>query len=224
MVSQTFILGKETSLTKVNTLPAKALLAKVCLKFGKCCYRIIWTCSLVLRRFSKPTIVGVRVHYPVELCLSSSSVIMPLSFVEGDGTLTMKQNSVICRGCVVLLVGNSKITIGEGSCVGDYSSLLSWGCGNIVIGSNVQIASYCHVVSKRTSINNDGSLTAEGVETSIGDGTWIGSNVTIIDGVTIGRNVVVGAKSLVNCSVPDNSIVYGVPAKVVAMRKCINLQ
>ena len=33
-------------------------------------------------------------------------------------------------------------------------------------------------------------------------------------GVTIGKNAIIGAHSFVNCSIPDNSIAFGVPAKV----------
>ncbi len=143
---------------------------------------------------------------------------MPGSFVEGTGTLTLGKNAAICRGCVVMLVGESTITVGQNSIVGDYSSLLSWGTSRISIGSNVQIASYCHIISKRTDITENGALFAVAVDTTIGDGTWIGSNVTILDGVTIGRNVIIGAKSLVNSSIPDDSIAYGIPAKVVRAR------
>lgn len=218
LFGQTLECGRESILTQVNTFGIQRILPKISSRLRKASSKAIWIASSVLRLLKRPTFFSVRLRYPVKLCLNETSIIMPLSFVEGNGTLTMKQHSAICRGCVVMLVGNSQITIGERSCVGDYSSLLSWGEGNITIGSNVQIASYCHIVSKRTLVNKDDSLSAVGVDTSIGDGTWIGSNVTIIDGVTIGRNVIIGAKSLVNCSIPDNAIAYGIPAKVVRLR------
>ena len=49
----------------------------------------------------------------------------------------------------------------------------------------------------------------------IGDNVFIGSNTTILYDVRIGSNVVVGAGSLVNKDIPDNSVVCGVPAKVI---------
>ena len=50
----------------------------------------------------------------------------------------------------------------------------------------------------------------------IGDNVFIGSNTTILQNVKIGSNVIIGAGTLVNKDIPDNSVVVGVPAKVVA--------
>ena len=44
---------------------------------------------------------------------------------------------------------------------------------------------------------------------------WIGGNVTILPGITIGNNVVIGAGAVVTKDIPENSLVMGVPAKVV---------
>jgi len=46
-------------------------------------------------------------------------------------------------------------------------------------------------------------------------GTGIAVNVTILPGVVIGRECVIGASSLVTKDVPDYSIAFGAPAKVV---------
>jgi acetyltransferase-like isoleucine patch superfamily enzyme len=44
---------------------------------------------------------------------------------------------------------------------------------------------------------------------------WIGAGVTILPGVTIGENAVVAAGTVVNKDVPANTVVAGVPAKVI---------
>ncbi|HAY61599.1 MAG TPA: acetyltransferase [Acidaminococcaceae bacterium] len=49
----------------------------------------------------------------------------------------------------------------------------------------------------------------------IGDDVWVGGNVTILPGVTIGSNVVVAAGAVVTHDVPDNSLVAGVPARII---------
>lgn len=49
----------------------------------------------------------------------------------------------------------------------------------------------------------------------IGNDVWIGGNVTILPGVTIGNNVVIAAGAVVTKDVTDNSLVGGVPAKLI---------
>lgn len=69
------------------------------------------------------------------------------------------------------------------------------------------------------STNEDGSLQTENdwkvVETFVKKGASIGSSATILCGVTIGENSIVGAGSVVTKDVPPNTIVAGVPAKVI---------
>jgi len=63
------------------------------------------------------------------------------------------------------------------------------------------------------SVPNERALTGDPIE--IGNNVWIGENVCILKGVRIGDGVVIGANCVVTKSIPDNSIVAGVPAKVI---------
>ena len=52
----------------------------------------------------------------------------------------------------------------------------------------------------------------------IGPGSWIGTNATIVGSVKIGANSIIAAGALVNKDIMPNSIVAGVPAKVISIR------
>jgi len=49
----------------------------------------------------------------------------------------------------------------------------------------------------------------------IGSGTWLGTNVVVLPGADIGRNCAIAAGAVVRGTIPDHSVVAGVPAKVV---------
>lgn len=55
---------------------------------------------------------------------------------------------------------------------------------------------------------------------SIGNDVYISAGARIIGKIHIGNNVIVAANAVVNRDVPDNSIVAGVPAKVIRNVDC----
>lgn len=50
---------------------------------------------------------------------------------------------------------------------------------------------------------------------TIGDNVYIGNNTIILPGVKIGNNVIIGAGSVVTKNIPDDSVVAGIPAKII---------
>ena len=44
---------------------------------------------------------------------------------------------------------------------------------------------------------------------------WLGAGAKILPGVTVGENSIVAAGAVVTKSVPKNSVVAGVPAKII---------
>ena len=84
--------------------------------------------------------------------------------------------------------------------------------GNRVnFGPQVMIITGTHQIGHTE--NRLGKLSPDTVV--IQDGVWIGARVTILPGVTIGTGAVVGAGALVIRDVPPNTIVAGIPAKVI---------
>jgi acetyltransferase-like isoleucine patch superfamily enzyme len=66
--------------------------------------------------------------------------------------------------------------------------------------------------------NPNTRIDEQGVTTKavvIGDDCWIGANAVILPGVTIGEHCVVAAGAVVTKDVEPNTVVGGVPAKVI---------
>ncbi len=87
--------------------------------------------------------------------------------------------------------------------------------GGITIDDNVLIAPKVSLLTEAhpTSINDRHSLIPKPIH--IKKNAWIGAGGIILQGVTIGENAVVAAGSVVSKDVPDNTIVGGIPAKIL---------
>lgn len=132
------------------------------------------------------------------------------------------------------LIGKS---VGEGFCLfppfyTDYGQ-------NITIGKNVFLNTSCHFQDQGGITIGDGTLIGHNVVLAtlnhnedparrsetipspiiIGKNVWIGANATITPGVTIGDGTIVAAGSVVTRDVPPDTIVGGVPAKVLRQVK-----
>jgi|SRR6476620_6228646 len=87
--------------------------------------------------------------------------------------------------------------------------------GGIQIDDDVMLAPGVKLLSEGhpTTATERQHLTAGKIH--IKKNAWIGSNAVILQGVTIGENSVVAAGAIVSKDVPDNSIVGGIPAKII---------
>jgi acetyltransferase-like isoleucine patch superfamily enzyme len=91
---------------------------------------------------------------------------------------------------------------------------------DIFYPQKISIGNNCVIGYNSTVLTHDISVKEwKTGNTKIGNNVLIGANSTILAGVTIGDNVVVSAMSLVNKDVPANTMVGGVPAKVIKKLK-----
>lgn len=93
---------------------------------------------------------------------------------------------------------------------------------HVIFGPHVSIRGGDHrvnIIGKYIDTITDDEKLPENDKDVVFEGdNWIGMNVTILKGVTIGRGSIIAAGSVVVKSVPEYSIVGGVPAKVIKER------
>jgi acetyltransferase-like isoleucine patch superfamily enzyme len=88
---------------------------------------------------------------------------------------------------------------------------------NVIMGPGVKIFSENHIYADLDiPIKNQGEMR---LDVLIEEDVWIGANAIILGGVNIGKGSVVAAGAVVNKNVLPYSVVGGIPAKCIKMRK-----
>jgi acetyltransferase-like isoleucine patch superfamily enzyme len=109
------------------------------------------------------------------------------------------------------------VRIGARCVIGRGSHIV--GHWSIDIGDDIQTGPYVYITDQNHSyVDPDVPIGRQWpVEASvrIGSGSWLGANAIILPGADIGEHVVVAAGSVVRGTIPDHSVVAGVPARVV---------
>lgn len=107
------------------------------------------------------------------------------------------------------------ISVGKGFYANFNTTFLD--CSLIKFGDHVLVGPNCSFITVTHPVDPQGRL--DGLEfakpITIGNNVWFGCNVTVLPGVTIGDGAVCGAGAVVSKDVPANTVVVGVPAKVV---------
>ncbi|WP_062304537.1 DapH/DapD/GlmU-related protein [Demequina subtropica] len=137
------------------------------------------------------------------------------SVFQNEGTITLGEDAWFlnreARSTFVVMPG-AHLEIGHRFFA---NAGVTIGCHQaITIGDRVQIGPYAAIFDT----GNHELVAGEGIKISpvrIGDNVWIGRSAYIMPGVSIGTNAIIGAGSVVTKDVAANTVVAGVPAKVI---------
>lgn len=185
-------------------------------------------------RVSNPKFRGVK------FCLSGRNNIIEL----GD--------SVFMRNVVFEISGNNNVVrIGKNCSFWEGGRIRIEGNGqNLIVGENTNLVNvffsmgddgndviigkdclFSSGVVFRTwdnhsivSVDDLNRRICYGKTITIEDHVWIGNDVVVLKGVEIGADSIVGTKSVVSKSIPSNSLVVGIPAKVVKKNVSWNIK
>jgi len=120
-------------------------------------------------------------------------------------------------------IAHPSAVIGEGASIGPGTVVMP----NATIGPLAEVGRHC-IVNTNASVDHetvmsDFSSVAPGVHTGgcvkIGARSAIGIGAAVKHGVVLGADVVIGASSYVDKDIPDRTVAYGIPARIIRRRE-----
>jgi acetyltransferase-like isoleucine patch superfamily enzyme len=137
--------------------------------------------------------------------VDTARIIAPSS----DHEVKIHAGAVVNRDCEII----GPVTLGKRSFINRGGFVQ----GHVTIGISVAIGPFVRIVTDDHELGTPHRRAGQSFSRpiSIGNGVWIGSSVTILGGVTVGEGAVIGAGSVVTRDVPPNTIVAGVPARII---------
>lgn len=181
-----------------------------------------------LRRFGRIFIHRTsRIKCPSKIITIGNLTIDRGCYIDALSTdgINLGNNVSIGKNTTIECTGTLKL-LGKGLSVGNNVGLGThgfFGCaGGIIIGDDTIFGNYISLHSENHNFaDHDVPIRLQGVNRKgirIGCNCWIGAKVTILDGAEIGDGCIVAAGAVVRGKFPPNSIIGGVPAKIIKSR------
>lgn len=133
------------------------------------------------------------------------------------------EDGVKIGSCSKIIITGTVSELGKGLWIGkncSFSENTFFGAaGGIRIGKDVIAGQNVRFHAENHNYNDPNipirlqGVNRRGIE--IGDNVWIGAGVVFLDGAKVGNNSIISANAVVQKKFPDNSIIGGVPAKVI---------
>lgn len=128
------------------------------------------------------------------------------------------ENVTIKKGVIWFEDNGCTIKIGKGTTIENAQLAVAEDGSNLHIGSDCMLSSNIRIITTDSHSIVDlstGLRTNKAADVIIEDHVWIAYNVSVNKGCHIGKNAVIAGNSVVTKDVPCNSIVAGIPAKIV---------
>lgn len=125
------------------------------------------------------------------------------------------------RGTIHKFPQLGKVVINENVEIGANTTIDRGSLDDTVIGANSKIDNLCHI-AHNVKIGRNVIMAAQcGIAggTVIGDDVTMSGQIAVIDNVIIGKNATIGGKSGIIGNIEDGSVVWGMPAKPLAVAK-----
>lgn len=142
---------------------------------------------------------------------------MPVSLTQrGLGKLCIGTGTTIRKGVSITVRGDGDVRIGDYCSIGRNTIIKSMGTEGIEIGNNCKISWECiFIPSDHHMVQIDGADIGFEDKIEIGNNVWIGARVIVLKGTKIGDNCIVAAAAVCRGNYPENSIIAGIPGKVI---------
>ena len=201
---------------------------QLCIKYGFMMIRGKLL-SVGNRKIASSVFVGSRVKTYEKKYLSIGAktkihdgVVLNALSCEG---ISIGENCVIGSRSIMECTGGLS-TLGKGIKIGDRTTFNNdcffGAAGGIEIGSDVVAGQYVRFHSENHKYDDleilikDQGVIHKGIK--IGNNCWIGSGAVFLDGSELGDGCVVAANAVVTKAFPENSVIGGVPAKILKYR------
>ena len=149
-------------------------------------------------------------------------------FLGRDLELKIEPRGEIRFGRFVWIGDGTKIRCHEGRVEIGSKTVMGQEC-TISAYQRVRIGDECVIADRAMFIDFDHGIVeverpirSQGIykrDVEVGNNVWIGYGACILRGVSVGDNSVIGTNSVVTKDVPANTVVGGIPARIIRMRE-----